>query len=196
MQRNAFTLIELLIVVAIIGILAAIAVPNFLNAQMRAKIARTVSDMKAIHSGMEMYFLDNNHYPPDYDSGQVPGVSSPGHEYLSYSKLTTPVAYMSSIPFDAFYLGSAGRENFRSATNKPFPLFQYAGPLNGELIPRPAWKPSNTIYTMTSIGPDKTDQQAWALPVDQVSPRLYSATNGLISNGDFYTSNQGVMVKF
>lgn len=63
-MRNAFTLIELLIVVAIIGILAAIAVPNFLNAQIRAKIAKTESEMSAYGTAAEMYRLDNNDYHP------------------------------------------------------------------------------------------------------------------------------------
>jgi len=40
LERRAFTLIELLIAVAIIGVLAAIAVPNFMNAQVRAKVSR------------------------------------------------------------------------------------------------------------------------------------------------------------
>jgi len=62
--RKGFTLIELLIVVAIIGILAAIAVPNFLNAQVRAKVARAVSDMKTLETALEMYRLDTNGFPP------------------------------------------------------------------------------------------------------------------------------------
>ncbi|HPA48466.1 MAG TPA: prepilin-type N-terminal cleavage/methylation domain-containing protein, partial [bacterium] len=61
-QRGAFTLIELLIVVAIIGILAAIAVPNFLNARMRATIARMETDVKALGDALMMYRIDHRCY--------------------------------------------------------------------------------------------------------------------------------------
>ena len=65
---KGFTLIELLIVVAIIGILAAIAVPNFLNAQIRAKIANTEADHRSLATAIESYRLDNNMYPPTPDT--------------------------------------------------------------------------------------------------------------------------------
>ena len=59
-MKKAFTLIELLIVVAIIAILAAIAVPNFLEAQTRAKVSRVQSDLRTLATGIESYTVDNN----------------------------------------------------------------------------------------------------------------------------------------
>lgn len=88
--NRAFTLIELLIVVAIIAILAAIAVPNFLEAQVRAKISRAKSDIRTYATGMESYHVDYNVYPEN------PPLNFP-------TVITTPVAYLSSLPFDVFY---------------------------------------------------------------------------------------------
>ena len=66
-KRHAFTLIELLIVVAIIGILAAIAIPNFTNAQIRAKLAHSKSEMRAYKQIQQQYLMDHNDIPNHYD---------------------------------------------------------------------------------------------------------------------------------
>ena len=100
-ERKAFTLIELLIVVAIIGILAAIAVPNFLNAQIRARIARVQADVRTIALAVETYRVDSNDVPPDMNTGPWPT-----YMVSHIAVLTTPIAYLTEIPVDPFNPGS------------------------------------------------------------------------------------------
>ena len=61
--NQGFTLIELLIVVAIIGIIAAIAIPNLLNAVDRSKQKRTMADVRYLGTALEAYAIDNTLYP-------------------------------------------------------------------------------------------------------------------------------------
>lgn len=62
-NRKGFTLIELLIVVAIIGILAAIAIPQFSAYRAKAYNSAAQSDLKNTKTGLEAFFADNQKYP-------------------------------------------------------------------------------------------------------------------------------------
>ena len=96
-----FTLIELLIVVAIVGILAAIAIPNFLNAQTRAKVARAQADLYNISTAIEEYRVDYNKYPParTFCAGMMASIDD--YNMVPF-EITTPVPYISTRPFDVF----------------------------------------------------------------------------------------------
>jgi prepilin-type N-terminal cleavage/methylation domain-containing protein len=97
--RRGFTLIELLIVVAIISLLAVIAVPNYLEAQVRAKVAKAKANQRTAGLCLEMYAIDNDEYPPWFmywDPGHWAG-------YPSFI-ITTPIAYVSDglVFYDEF----------------------------------------------------------------------------------------------
>jgi len=91
-MRNAFTLIELLIVVAIIAILALIAVPNFLEAQVRAKVSRAYADIRNQRVALEAYRVDNPAYPCSINQPYPPRLM----------ELTTPIPYITTCPYDPF----------------------------------------------------------------------------------------------
>lgn len=108
-KQEGFTLIELLIVIAIIGILAAIAIPNFLNAQTRAKVARAKTDIKTLVTGLEQYCIDHGNYPTYHYTGwwnfYIGGTVTGRHQspaFIGANPLTSPIAYISSYPDDPF----------------------------------------------------------------------------------------------
>jgi general secretion pathway protein G len=88
-EKNAsgFTLIELLIVIAIIGILAAIAIPNLLNAVQRGKQKRTMADMKALATAIEAYQVDDSEYPAAACPGGSYTTPGPRLDDSSFSNL-------------------------------------------------------------------------------------------------------------
>ena len=59
-SSSAFTLVEIMIVVAIIALLASIAVPNFLRARKRAQATRCLEDLRIIDSAQDEYAIENN----------------------------------------------------------------------------------------------------------------------------------------
>lgn len=91
-SNPGFTLIELLIVVAIIGILAAIAVPNFMNARMRATIARIQGDHGSLATAIESYSVDNG-APPCPELASADGQATTWPYYLP-DLLMAPISYI------------------------------------------------------------------------------------------------------
>jgi len=173
-MKQAFTLIELLIVVAIIGILAAIAVPNFLNAQIRAKISRAQSDLRNVGLALESYRLDNNLYP----QWKFPNGTNKTPVSTRLYPLTTPISYMSTIPQDPFVYGPPGTR-LRDDQNSNWDTYDYADAWSRLHYSGVQVQPSQqrcAEWRITSWGPDN-----WNSFGNTFS---YDSSNGLRSWGD------------
>lgn len=208
-RQAAFTLIELLIVVAIIAILAAIAVPNFLQAQVRAKVSRSKADMRTLVTGIEAYTIDNAEPP----RGSIFQTSTRLASQLSGDKglitLSTPVSYLTSGLLDDVFntdfragavadVGSAlgspvddrGVEERLWIKYAAFNEFGDRVRLVG--IPELGSTRRSVWYILQSSGPDATrfvfgdpsDANGLdpARPAD-LSSIIYDPTNGTVSRG-------------
>jgi prepilin-type N-terminal cleavage/methylation domain-containing protein len=183
-RAPGFTLIELLIVVAIIGILAAIAVPNFLEAQVRAKVARARADERTLATALEVYYLDQNAYMP---YGYWGNHGDPDYMIA----LSTPVAYITSAlsmedPFyDPEIEGESIYDYYGYYASTPEPSGEVNQPWQ-EIVANLQYfgvpGEHNYRYCFTSAGPNRI------LEIDDYKglfyPIFYDASNGTISIGD------------
>ena len=82
-MSHGFTLVELVVVCAVIGIIAAIAIPNLLNAIERGRQARTVGDLRALGTGIAMYQQDYVKYPVVSDWVEIAAIEDHLVVYMS-----------------------------------------------------------------------------------------------------------------
>ncbi len=203
-----FTLIELLIVVSIIAILAAIAVPNFLEAQTRSKVAAAKSNIRTGMTALEMYRVDNNRYPSTRALFPKDPLGLLASSQLTV--LSTPISYIQNSqslrdPFGRIRITPATFRGPNQPRQNPFPE---ATPPNEDksllyfhyptLAVKYQYPPLDTsMSSLVSIGPDLadslgafsplSDQQLSELFTDvNIHPTdtIYDPTNGTVSNGD------------
>lgn len=178
---SAFTLIELLIVVAIVAVLAAIAIPNMLEVQTRARVSRARADQRSLATALEAYAVDHNRYPAYGNPLDFALFAGEPIVHLPI-RLTTPLAYMTTLPSDVFPGVRTG-----AARNPAAPFFymhnyeveylgknQAAGHVSTHHRTLTGIERA-VVWTMWSYGPDLRDDHGTL---------LYDPTNGTVSPGD------------
>jgi type II secretory pathway pseudopilin PulG len=182
-----------LIVVAIIAILAAIAIPNFLEAQTRSKVARALSDLRTLATGLEAFRTENQRYPyaVTFCAGRMDSIA----DYNAMSpEITTPVAWVGHLPGDIFnqnhaYKYLAPGKGF--ANGDPTILAIWvphdfpSGDTSAEDVPYFSQAASPVKWALWSVGPagplSVFDSDSSHLPVPLRT--WYDPSNGTVSPG-------------
>ena len=113
-SQGGFTLVELMVVVAIIALLAAIIIPNYVHSRASAAVAQSEANMKQIATALELYYTDNQQYPQNsadvspalFAAGDATTKSTTtgGNPYLN----ATPVNALQRKPYAYAFVGGAG----------------------------------------------------------------------------------------
>ena len=96
-KQTGFTLIEMMIVVAIMAIMSAMLAPTLFNQVSKAEKARTASDIRQIESALKFYRLDNYRYPTQSQGLQALITAPSGSEATSWNG-----PYLETVPKDAW----------------------------------------------------------------------------------------------
>ena len=155
-RQKGFTLIELLIVVAIIGIIAALLIPNFLDALQKAKQKRTVADMRNTGTAMFSWLTDQV-------GAAAAGASNSNVNLGSYGS-TVPIATMASVLVPQYLQDVPALDGWKNPydyyLNTANPLAQHVMAIRS--LGRDG-APAGTDYTVTSFDPTDYDQDiVWA----------------------------------
>ena len=111
---NGFTLIELMMVIALMGILAGIATPLFSAYRQRAQIAACVAGMKVIEQAVISYSIENGEYPDSLETVGLDGLKDPWGKPYQYLKIAGTVKGG---------LGLARKDHFMVPINTDFDLY-------------------------------------------------------------------------
>jgi type II secretion system protein G len=199
-STRGFTLIELLIVVLIIAILAAIAIPNFLEYQTRAKVARVKTDLRTLTLAIEAYCVDQGDYPLTADEMGRPiapyppvGFGPEAFETRLSVVVTTPIAYLVTLPDDPFAAKAPRPEDPRIMEgngyhygNRNYALANdgVEGRAMYDIYVLMLGQPPQVVrYYLSSHGPD-LDHDDDEDPTDEHGATAYDPTNGTNSSGD------------
>ncbi len=119
-NKKGFTLVELVVVIAILGILAGIAVPRFMDATATARGSRIVADLRTLDSAATMYYAKTGAYPAavgDLAPNYVAQVPAPPSGTAIFPGATGTTITDAAIPATYTYTAATGRSSIGNVAN-------------------------------------------------------------------------------